>query len=122
MKKPADRQWGSLQSDGSWTGMINEVHQKRIDMGNSDFIGKTITNHKLLLFFSAVATFTATFARSAVVTFTEPILYYHHSLFIKNPTGSFNLKAYLDPLKFLTWISILVFCLVVPPFLFITTQ
>ena len=45
LRKPTDRQWGSLQSDGSWTGMINEVHQKRIDMGNSDFIDKIITNY-----------------------------------------------------------------------------
>ena len=34
VKAPPDNQWGSLKSNGTWTGMINELHQKRIDIGN----------------------------------------------------------------------------------------
>ena len=33
IKAPPDNQWGSLKSNGTWTGMINELHQKRIDIG-----------------------------------------------------------------------------------------
>ena len=30
---PPDGQWGSLQSNGTWNGMINELLQKRADIG-----------------------------------------------------------------------------------------
>ena len=33
LKTPPDNQWGSLKSNGTWTGMINELHKKRIDIG-----------------------------------------------------------------------------------------
>ena len=28
-----DGQWGSLKDNGTWTGMVNELHQKRVDIG-----------------------------------------------------------------------------------------
>ena len=35
LTKPPDGQWGALQSDGTWTGMIRELQDERIDMGNT---------------------------------------------------------------------------------------
>ena len=33
LNTPPDNQWGSLQSNGQWNGMINELMQKKIDIG-----------------------------------------------------------------------------------------
>ena len=33
MRKPADGQWGALNADGTWTGIINEVYKRKADMG-----------------------------------------------------------------------------------------
>ena len=33
VKQPPDRQWGAIQPDGSWTGMVNELQYKRADIG-----------------------------------------------------------------------------------------
>ena len=32
--KPADRQWGAIQKDGSWNGMIGLLATEKIDIGN----------------------------------------------------------------------------------------
>ena len=34
LSKPPDGQWGAIQPDGSWSGMVNELQQERADMGN----------------------------------------------------------------------------------------
>ena len=39
LRKPPDGNWGSIKSDGSWSGMVNELIQKRADMGK--FYSKT---------------------------------------------------------------------------------
>ena len=31
--QPADGQWGSIQPDGSWTGMVYELQSQRADVG-----------------------------------------------------------------------------------------
>ena len=33
LSKPPDGQWGALQSDGTWTGMIRELQDERTDIG-----------------------------------------------------------------------------------------
>ena len=35
LKRPPDGQWGSLQSDGTWSGMIRELQEERIDIGST---------------------------------------------------------------------------------------
>ena len=32
--KPPDNQWGALQKDGSWSGMVGMLVNNEIDMGN----------------------------------------------------------------------------------------
>ena len=36
LKKSPDGQWGTLRSDGTWTGMIRELQDQRVDIGNLD--------------------------------------------------------------------------------------
>ena len=76
----------------------------------------------LLLLISAITDFTITQDRSKVITFAQPITQIFHSLFIKNPTGALNYKAYIEPLHYTSWIVIALFCILTPPFLHITTQ
>ena len=35
LTQPPDGQWGALQSDGTWTGMIRELQDERTDIGNT---------------------------------------------------------------------------------------
>ena len=73
-------------------------------------------------FFSAVTDFTVTRARSKVMSFAQPITQIYHSLFIKNPSGALNYKAYIEPMHYLAWISVILFCLFTPPFLYMTAR
>ena len=34
LTKPPDGEWGAIQLDGTWSGMVNELQQQRADMGN----------------------------------------------------------------------------------------
>ena len=75
-----------------------------------------------LIIFTAVTAFTVTLARSAVVSFPQPIVQIHYQLFIKNPTGTFNYMAYIEPLHYLSWIVIGFFCIVTPLFPYMMTN
>ena len=100
--KPPDGQWGAIQKDGSWTGQVNLLATQRIDIAATDF--------------------TVTQERSAVMTFASPITQIYHSLFIKNPTETFNYMAYIEPLHYLSWVFVGVFCTVTPPAIFLTAK
>ena len=102
LTQPPDMQWGTLQPDGSWSGMVNLLQTQQVDFAASDF--------------------TVTRARSEVITFALPITQIYHSLFIQNPSGTFNYLAYFEPLHYLTWIAVGTFCLVTPPFMFLTAK
>ena len=100
--RPADSQWGALQADGSWTGMVNLLATEQVDIAATDF--------------------TVTRARTEVMSFAQPITQIYHSLFIQNPAGTFNYMAYIEPLHYLAWIFIGVFCIVTPPAMFLTAK
>ena len=100
--QPPDKQWGTLQHDGSWSGMVNLLQTQQVDVAATDF--------------------TVTRARSEVITFAQPITQIYHSLFIQNPSGTFNYMAYIEPLHYLAWIAVGTFCLVTPPFMFLTAK
>ena len=38
LTKPPDGEWGAIQLDGTWSGMVNELQQQRADMGNIKII------------------------------------------------------------------------------------
>ena len=55
------------------------------------------------------------------MTFAQPITQIYHSLFIKNPTGTFNYVAYIEPLQYMSWIGIGLFVILTPPFMYFST-
>ena len=73
-------------------------------------------------FFSAPTDLTATHARNMVISFISPINKIYHSLFIKNPSESYNFTAYTEPINWLAWLVLLVFIASVPPILYIASR
>ena len=63
----------------------------------------------------APAEFTITKAKSTVVDFLPPITESYQQLFLKNPAGSLDWKAYTEPFTPLCWIGIAIFILIVSP-------
>ena len=100
--KPPDGQWGTLQPDGTWSGMVNLLANQDIDI--------------------AATLFAVTKERSTVISFTDTISESYHSLFIKNPAETFNLMAYIDPMHWLTWIGLFVLLATVPPLLYLAVR
>ena len=120
--KPPDRQWGALQSDGTWSGMVRELQEGRADIGNLDKKHSIFfLNYKIIIIL-AVTSFTVTRARSNVITFAQPIVQIYHALFIKNPLGTFNFKAYFEPFKYMSWLFVGLFCILAPTFLFVIAR
>ena len=100
--KPPDGQWGAIQPDGTWSGMVNLLANQEIDFAATDF--------------------TVTQERSTVITFASSFNNGYHSLFIKNPAETFNLMAYIDPMHWLTWIGLFVLLATVPPLLYLAIR
>ena len=75
-----------------------------------------------LTFIAGVAPFRNTMARRKVASFCDPISESFTTLFIKNPSQALSFAAYLEPMYYLAWIFVIVFCLLTPPFLYITTK
>ena len=119
-----DGQYGSIQSDGTWNGMVRELQLQNADIGDKQsYLPKLmIANPTSSNYVSAVAPFTVTKERSEAVTFAQPITEIYHSLFIKNPEGSMNLKSYIAPLTMDTWMAIGTFVVVGSLCLYLTSQ
>ena len=100
--KPPDGQWGSIQPDGAWSGMVNLLANQDIDIATTDF--------------------TVTEERSTVMTFAVPITEIYHTLFIKNPAEKFNLLAYIEPMHLFAWVGLFVLLSTVPPLLFLAIR
>ena len=75
-----------------------------------------------LTLISGAAPFRNTMARRKVVSFLDPMTADPALLFIRNPSQAFNFAAYIEPMHYLAWIFVIVFCLLTPPFLYITTK
>ena len=100
--KPPDGQFGTIQPNGTWSGMVNLLANKDIDI--------------------AAAPFTVTQDRSVVMTFASPITQIYHALFIKNPAERFNLMAYIEPMHWLAWVGLFVVLATVPPLLYLAIR
>ena len=75
-----------------------------------------------LLLISAIAPFVITHSRAQAISYLHVIDNMHDELAIKNPTDTFNFEAYTKPLQLWSWIFIGIFCIVCPPFLYLTTR
>ena len=117
-------QYGSLNLDGTWTGIVDELIHKNADIGILiHTVFKCIPATSICSYaFSAVSDLFITMLRSAAIQFSKPVSQGHNRLFIKNPTGYFNIKAYFEPIRDLAWIGIGLFCLMCSFGLFILSK
>ena len=100
--EPPDGQYGALQPDGTWNGIVKLLANQDIDIGPT--------------------TFAVTQERSTVITFASPIFEVYYSLFIKNPAEIFNVMAYIEPMHWLAWVGMLVLLATVPPLLYLAVR
>ena len=99
---PPDGEYGVIQPDGRWSGMV-----------------KLLANHDIDI---ATASFMVTQQRSTVITFASPMFEVYYALFIKNPAEIFNIMAYIEPMHWLTWVGMLVLLATVPPLLYLAVR
>ena len=100
--KPPDGQYGALQPDGTWNGMVKLLANQDIDI--------------------ATTTFAVTQEQSTVITFASPLYEVYYALFIKNPNEIFNIMAYIEPMHWLAWVGMLVLLATVPPLLYLAVR
>ena len=79
-----------------------------------------ITLYYLLI--SAISPFILTNERAQAISYLHSLNNVHDEVAIKNPTDTINIGAYTTPLTLWSWISIGIFCVVCPPFLYFTTK
>ena len=70
----------------------------------------------------AAAPLTVNEARLAFCSFTTPLELSFQSLFIKNPSETFNFVAYIEPMHYLAWAFVIIFSIVTPPFLYLAVR
>ena len=100
--EPPDGQYGALEPDGTWNGIVKLLANQDIDIG--------------------VTTFAVTQERSTVITFASPLFEVYYALFIKNPAETFNIMAYIEPMQWLAWVGMLVLLATVPPLLYLAVR
>ena len=124
LTQPPDGQWGAEKDDGiNWTGMVGMLQHGELDIGpknnNAPLFPISISSLSVV---PAATDFTVTVERSAVMTFAEPITQIYHSLFIKNPAGTPNYTAYVEPLHWMTWMVVAILIVLTPPLLFMAVR
>ena len=100
--EPPDGQYGALEPDGTWNGIVKLLANQDIDVG--------------------VTTFAVTQERSTVITFGSQMFEVYYALFIKNPADNFNIMAYIEPMHWLAWVGVLVLLATVPPLLYLAVR
>ena len=81
-----------------------------------------LKNNLNLEFFIALVPFSVTLDRHAVVSFGTTMDLDFTQLYIKNPNSAINYQAYSEPLHYITWLCIGIFCIILPPFIFFATS
>ena len=81
-----DRQWGSMNEDGTWNGIINGLIQNRTQVGLTSFY--------------------FTHARGMVADFSPAITEGTDQMFIKYPGREASWTTYIEPFDFYLWVSL----------------
>ena len=97
--EPPDGQWGSLRPDGTWTGKVGMLQEKKADLGTRQLTHTCSMITTEILYFIAITDLTVTKARSAGITFSEPIFEEFHAVFIKRPNDGLHFLAYIDSMQ-----------------------
>ncbi|XP_063881241.1 glutamate receptor ionotropic, kainate 3-like isoform X2 [Scylla paramamosain] len=88
MKLPDDDQWGSINSEGKWNGMVGEVHRYEMDMA----LGPTSITEE----------------REKAIDFTTPFDFEPWDIMIAAAGENVDLATFLMPFNDLVWVGLLV--------------
>ncbi|XP_045115908.1 probable glutamate receptor isoform X1 [Portunus trituberculatus] len=88
MKLPDDDQWGSINSEGRWNGMVGEVHRYEMDMA----LGPTSITEE----------------REKAIDFTTPFDFEPWDIMIPAAGENVDLATFLMPFNDLVWVGLLV--------------
>ena len=72
--------------------------------------------------FTAPVPLSLTFDRHKDISFAKTMDLDFTQLYIKNPNSAINYKAYSEPLHYISWLCIGIFCIILPPFIFLATS
>ena len=97
-----DQELGSLQSNGTWNGLIKMLIEDEIDI--------------------AVASLMISEYRNAVIDFCEPLTVESYQFFVSSDDDQFNWFGYLKPLDMQAWMCIVVSVLLSASILYITAK
>ena len=102
LKLPLDGVFGSKLPNGSWTGIVNCLMKEECDIG--------------------VAEMAETLNRLEVISFSRKIRFFTFEFFVKSNKESFNILAYIAPVRDLLWLIIILFCVMTPVSLFLSNK
>ena len=103
LKQPQQFSIGSSNASDTWErALIDGLKRKEFDVAVSPMVFSTEENSE--------------------VSYSYQLGEVHHRLFIKNLVDSFNLGSYTNGITTLVWGCIGLFCVVCPPFIYLTTQ
>ena len=119
--KPNDGSFGNVQDDGSWTGIVGDLQNEKVDIGkpNSLFDNSELF---IIFFYTAVSPLAENLERSEVISFSIPIYQARTELFLKNPNDALKFSTYVEPLTWIAWIFIGLFVITMSFFLYATTR
>ena len=124
LKLPSDRQYGSKRANGSWTGIIGELVLQTADICKfyvfiAIFFSFTLLKANYLL---APAGLGVNHERSKAIDFSVPLNQEFFQFFVKNPEGAIYYHTFTEQFHHITWICIMIFCIILPSYLAITIQ
>ena len=119
--KPKDGSFGNVQDDGSWTGIVGDLQNEKVDIGKPNSL---FDNFELFIisFNTAVSPLAENLERSEVISFSIPIYQARPQLFLKNPNDALKFSTYVEPLTWIAWIFIGLFVITMSFFLYATTR
>ncbi|XP_042203858.1 probable glutamate receptor [Homarus americanus] len=102
MKLPDDGKWGSISSDGSWNGMVGEVHRNEMDMA----LGPTSITEE----------------REKAIDFTTPFDFEPWDIMIPASQENVDLSAFLMPFSGYVWVGVMMSWIAVGVMLFLLSK
>ena len=120
--KPKDGLFGNVQEDGSWTGIVGELQDQKVDIGTKCLEIVNCHYFDWSDFIPAVTPLAENLERTQVISFSIPIYQARTQIFMENPRDALNYFTYVESLTWMAWTFVGLFSLIAPPFLYVATR
>ena len=75
-----------------------------------------------MIFYLAPACLGVSHQRSEAISYSVPLNQEYFQFFVKNPEGAINYQTFTEQFHYITWICVMIFCIIVPSYLAVTIQ